>query len=134
MARRGVPAMAPSHLNNPPPLLAGTPLTASQAMLAGGVAGVPVSLLATPTELLKCRLQAQGGAKPPPGATFTLEQIRAGKALFRGPVQVMRHVVAHEGGVLGLYRGLLPTLVREVPGNAGEGWVAGWIAECVFVP
>ena len=104
-------------------------------MLAGGVAGVPVSLLATPTELLKCRLQAQGGAKPPPGATFTLEQIRAGKALFRGPVQVMRHVVAHEGGVLGLYRGLLPTLVREVPGNAGEaGWAAGWVAECASAP
>jgi solute carrier family 25 carnitine/acylcarnitine transporter 20/29 len=33
----------------------GQPLSVSQAMLAGGLAGVPVSLLATPTELLKCR-------------------------------------------------------------------------------
>ncbi len=38
---------------------AGTPLSTGQSIVAGAVAGVPVSLLATPTELLKCRLQAQ---------------------------------------------------------------------------
>lgn len=37
------------------PVPSGCPLTVGQAMLAGGLAGVPVSLLATPTELLKCR-------------------------------------------------------------------------------
>ena len=38
---------------------AGSPLTTGQSVVAGAAAGVPVSLLATPTELLKCRLQAQ---------------------------------------------------------------------------
>lgn len=96
----------------------GTPLTSAQAVLAGSMAGVPVSLLAAPTELLKCRLQAQGGARPPPGAAYTAADVRAGRALFNGPLQVMRSVLAHEGGVLGLYRGLGATLLREVPGNA----------------
>lgn len=85
------------------------------------MAGVPVSLLAAPTELLKCRLQAQGGARPPPGAAYTAADVRAGRALFNGPLQVMRSVLAHEGGVLGLYRGLGATLLREAPGNAGGG-------------
>jgi solute carrier family 25 carnitine/acylcarnitine transporter 20/29 len=30
----------------------------------------------------------------------------------------MQNVLRHEGGVLGLFRGLGPTLLREVPGNA----------------
>ena len=138
-------------------------------MLAGAIAGVPVSLLACPTELLKCRLQAQGGALPPPGAVYSLSDVKvglgaarrrqvggacsfrlechavcsgrcrsatnacmrparcvqAGRALFRGPVGVMRSVMTHEGGLLGLYRGLVPTLLREVPGNAGERGDAG---------
>lgn len=98
---------------------AGTPLTSMQAIIAGSIAGVPVSLLASPTELLKCRLQAQGGARPPPGAVYTAADVRAGRALFNGPLQVMRSVLAHEGGVPGLYRGLGATLLREVPGNAG---------------
>lgn len=88
-------------------------------MIAGAVAGVPVSLLACPTELLKCRLQAQGGMKPPAGAVYSLADVRAGRALFRGPVDVMRSVLRHEGGLLGMYRGLGATLLREVPGNAG---------------
>lgn len=39
--------------------IAGGPLTTGQSIVAGAAAGVPVSLLAAPTELLKCRLQAQ---------------------------------------------------------------------------
>lgn len=43
---------------------------------------------------------------------------QAGQALFTGPVDVARSVLAHEAGVLGLFRGLVPTLLRELPGNA----------------
>ena len=38
--------------------------------------------------------------------------------LYRGPSDVFRHVVANEGGIVGLFRGINPTLWREVPGNA----------------
>ena len=98
----------------------GAPLTAWQAVIAGGVAGVPVSLMAAPTELLKCRLQAQK-SKPPPGAVYTAADVRAGRALYRGPAQVAQAIVRYEGA-LQLFRGLSPTLLREVPGNAGGLW------------
>lgn len=37
--------------------------------------------------------------------------------VYRGPRDVARHVVQHEGGVPGLFKGLLATLSREVVGN-----------------
>ena len=114
----------------------GTPLTVVDRAVAGLGAGVAVSFLATPTELIKCRLQSQlsvaqaasqavGNGAPvsaalagtPPAAALaaaaTTPTIR-----HRGPLDVVRHVWAHERGVLGLFRGLTPTLAREVPGNA----------------
>jgi len=33
-------------------------------------------------------------------------------------MDVMRQVMRSEGGVIGLYKGLVPTLLREVPGCA----------------
>ncbi|KAK9120764.1 hypothetical protein Syun_018381 [Stephania yunnanensis] len=34
------------------------------------------------------------------------------------PMDVARHVLRSEGGTVGLFKGLVPTLAREVPGNA----------------
>lgn len=51
---------------------------------------------------LQCRMQQAGSAGRYPG----------------GPLQVLREVVASEGGLRGLTRGLGATLAREVPGNA----------------
>jgi solute carrier family 25 (mitochondrial carnitine/acylcarnitine transporter), member 20/29 len=93
-------------------------LTPTEAAIVGGLTGIPVSMLATPTELLKCRLQAQGGAKPPPGAIYSLADARAGKILYKGPVDALHLVTKFENGIFGLYRGLMATLWREVPGNA----------------
>ena len=39
-----------------------------------------------------------------------------GSLQYRGPMDVMRQVVKGEGGVLGLYKGFVPTMVREVAG------------------
>lgn len=46
-----------------PCCVAGTPLTVLDQMVAAVGASCVVSLVATPTELLKCRLQAQGNAE-----------------------------------------------------------------------
>jgi len=67
--------------------------------MCGMGAGVAVSLVATPTELIKCRLQAPG-----PGVVYT------------GPMDVARQVW-NARGLLGLYKGLFPTFYREIPGN-----------------
>nr|XP_043629135.1 mitochondrial carnitine/acylcarnitine carrier-like protein [Erigeron canadensis]XP_043629136.1 mitochondrial carnitine/acylcarnitine carrier-like protein [Erigeron canadensis]XP_043629137.1 mitochondrial carnitine/acylcarnitine carrier-like protein [Erigeron canadensis] len=93
----------------------GVPLTVNQQVVAGAGAGVAVSILATPTELIKCRLQAQSavvGAVAGPGG------IVAAVAKYSGPMDVAKQVLRSEGGVRGLFKGLVPTMGREVPGNA----------------
>ena len=37
---------------------------------------------------------------------------------YGGPMDVARQVLRSEGGVKGLFKGLVPTMAREVPGNA----------------
>ena len=81
------------------------------------------SMLACPTELVKCRLQAQSALMEAPvlagmGAAGGSAAIKAGAVRYTGPFDVARHVVRSEGGLLGLWKGLTPTLMREVPGNA----------------
>ncbi|CAN8267268.1 unnamed protein product [Cochlearia groenlandica] len=87
----------------------GDPLTISQQFLCGAGAGFAVSFLACPTELIKCRLQAEG-------ASTTSSMVASVK--YGGPMDVARHVVRTEGGPRGLFKGLFPTFLREVPGNA----------------
>lgn len=91
----------------------GAPLTVSQQVIAGAGAGVAVSFLATPTELIKCRLQAQGaGAAAEAGGAVTAA------LKYSGPMDVAKQVLRSEGGARGLFKGLFPTMAREVPGNA----------------
>ncbi|KAL5230403.1 hypothetical protein ABZP36_029179 [Zizania latifolia] len=87
----------------------GQPLTVNQQVVAGAGAGVAVSFLACPTELIKCRLQAQSALAEAAAAS--------GTALPKGPIDVAKHVV-REAGMKGLFKGLVPTMGREVPGNA----------------
>ncbi|KAM0059796.1 putative mitochondrial carrier domain superfamily [Helianthus debilis subsp. tardiflorus] len=106
----------------------GAPLTVNQQFVAGAGAGFAVSFLATPTELIKCRLQAQGAsatagvttaAVTEAGAATTAAGAATAKAVkYGGPMDVAKQVLRSEGGVRGLYKGLFPTFAREVPGNA----------------
>ncbi|KAF3792229.1 Mitochondrial carnitine/acylcarnitine carrier-like protein [Nymphaea thermarum] len=82
----------------------GAPLTVGQQTICGLGAGVAVSFLACPTELIKCR-QAQSA-------------LASAAVKYGGPMDVARHVLRSEGGMVGLFKGLVPTLAREVPGNA----------------
>lgn len=88
----------------------GAPLSVNQQVVCGAGAGVAVSFLACPTELIKCRLQAQSAL----GESVS----SAGAVKYGGPMDVAKHVLRSEGGLRGLYKGLVPTLAREVPGNA----------------
>ncbi|KAA8495075.1 Mitochondrial carnitine/acylcarnitine carrier-like protein [Porphyridium purpureum] len=71
----------------------------AQFAACGAGAGVGVSILATPTELIKCRLQA------------------AAKGVYKGPIDVAKQLLA-SAGPAGLFRGYVPTVMREVPGCA----------------
>lgn len=88
----------------------GAPLTVNQQVVAGAGAGVAVSFLACPTELIKCRLQAQSALASSDSAVVAVK--------YGGPMDVTRHVLKSEGGVRGLFKGLVPTMAREIPGNA----------------
>lgn len=103
----------------------GAPLTISQQIVCGAGAGVAVSFPACPTELIKCRLQAQSVlamAEAPAIVTATggyaAASVVGTSVKYRGPFDVVRQVLQSEGGIRGLFKGLTPTLLREVPGNA----------------
>ena len=99
---------------------AGSPLGTSEHVFSSMCAGAVVSFVASPTELIKCRLQHQGTY-----ASAILkhkEWEQAGKkgpapTLYRGPIDVLRTVYTREAGLRGLSNGLGATLVREIPGN-----------------
>ncbi|KAK1374957.1 mitochondrial carnitine/acylcarnitine carrier-like protein [Heracleum sosnowskyi] len=87
----------------------GSPLTINQQIICGAGAGVAVAFPACPTELIKCRLQAQSAMAEAGSAGVAVK--------YAGPVDVARHAY-QTAGVRGLFRGLVPTLAREIPGNA----------------
>lgn len=72
-------------------------LSLPEVGLAGIGAGAAVSLVACPTELVKCRLQAQPGA-------------------FAGAIDCTKQVLSSRG-VGGLFLGMRATMLREMAGN-----------------
>eukprot|EP01018_Ginkgo_biloba_P006210 Gb_33597 [translate_table: standard] len=95
----------------------GLPLSVSDQIKCGAGAGVAVSILACPTELVKCRLQAQS-ALALAGTSGVGSAAAVAAVKYEGPIDVARQVLRSEGGVRGLFKGLIPTFCREVPGNA----------------
>jgi hypothetical protein len=75
---------------------------------AGAGAGLVAGVVLTPIELIKCRLQTQNSR---------LRSSVLAQATFHGPVDLVRAEIA-SGGVRSLFRGLTPTLGREIIGNA----------------
>lgn len=76
-------------------------LTYSQLYASGAMAGFMNSFLASPIEQIRIRLQTQTA-----GSTVQLH----------GPIDAIRQIVKLGGIRHGLFRGLIPTLVREIHG------------------
>ncbi|KAJ9620961.1 carrier protein ymc1 [Taxawa tesnikishii (nom. ined.)] len=74
------------------------PLSYGQYYAAGAFAGIANTLLSSPIEHIRIRLQTQ-----PHGAN----------RLYSGPVDCIRKLSAHEGVLRGLYRGTSVTWLRE---------------------
>ncbi|KAL8670746.1 MAG: hypothetical protein Q9168_004725 [Polycauliona sp. 1 TL-2023] len=82
------------------------PLTALLA--CGAISGATTSLLLTPIELVKCKLQY-------PVSSTTDRTSQSHKS--RGPLSVIASVFRNHG-ILGFWRGQLGTLIRETGGSA----------------
>ncbi|KAG9289800.1 hypothetical protein G9A89_015380 [Geosiphon pyriformis] len=113
-----------------------------QLCIAGGLAGGLASLLLTPIELVKCKLQVQetlnynannieakstfshsepvhttGGSGIYNSAKPGIYLSAAKNPNFNGPYSVIKHTFKNNG-VVGFFRGLFPTLVRESIGGS----------------
>lgn len=86
-------------------------LPLSALFFTGAVAGAFTSLVLTPIELVKCRIQV-------PTVSLTDGTInRAPK-----PIEIIRQIYRH-GGLLGFWHGQFGTLIRETGGSAA--WFGG---------
>lgn len=84
------------------------PLPLSALWLTGAIAGAFTSLVLTPVELVKCKIQVPISAPVAPGGI-------APKAPT--PLSVIREVFRHQG-IRGFWHGQLGTLIRETGGCA----------------
>lgn len=82
-------------------------LSLDKIAVAGAGAGLINSVLASPVELLKIKLQAQFSNQKGTGRYFT------------GPIDCARFLIQRDGVGHGLFRGLWATVVREIPAYAG---------------
>jgi len=112
-------AFAPSSNSriSPPrssPTTSPQPILLVPTMISGMAAGFNISLLLTPVELIKCRLQVQReqadlriARGAPPESVKNL-----------GPIAMIRNAYRNEGGLRAFYRGHTGTMLREIPGGA----------------
>ncbi|KAL4975815.1 mitochondrial carrier domain-containing protein [Aspergillus desertorum] len=99
-----IPSNPRNNLNNPSEALA-----PSQAFLAGGLAGLANSLVSGPTEHIRIRLQTQSA--PPSSPSSRPDRVQTQRP-YNGAYSCLRRITA-AAGLTGLYRGQVPTMLRE---------------------
>jgi solute carrier family 25 carnitine/acylcarnitine transporter 20/29 len=77
-------------------------LTIPELAFAGFFSAIPATVVAAPAERIKVLLQVQG---------------QGGKPAYSGPLDVVKKLYA-EGGVKSIFRGTIPTILRDGPGSA----------------
>ncbi|KAG0262715.1 hypothetical protein BG011_009845 [Mortierella polycephala] len=115
-----VPDSNHSHAGSEP-----APLSIPMLCLSGGISGIFASMVLTPVELIKCKLQVQQI-----GHLFNKKDVKSApvrNALHSGPLSVMKHIYT-QNGLRGFYLGHFPTLLRETGG--GAAWFGSYEALC----
>ncbi|KAF9115786.1 hypothetical protein BGX27_006397 [Mortierella sp. AM989] len=99
------------------------PLSIPMLCLSGGISGVFASMVLTPVELVKCKLQVQQI-----GHMYTKKDKNLiPKAIHSGPLSVIKHIYT-QNGIRGFYLGHFPTFLRETGG--GAAWFGSYEAIC----
>ncbi|KAF9171016.1 hypothetical protein BGX21_000009 [Mortierella sp. AD011] len=99
------------------------PLSIPMLCLSGGISGVFASMVLTPVELVKCKLQVQQI-----GHLYTKDKaVSAPKTVHSGPLSVIKHIYT-QNGIRGFYLGHFPTFLRETGG--GAAWFGTYEAIC----
>jgi len=124
------------------------PLSMLQYTLAGGMAGVGASILLTPVELVKCKLQVQDVEALYNNASKELSSVAKSatsnatneianntvktttKIHYKGPMHVIYDTLSKHG-LRGMYRGFIGTLIREVSG--GCAWFGAYELACSYM-
>ncbi|KAJ3084782.1 putative mitochondrial ornithine carrier protein AmcA/Ort1, partial [Rhizoclosmatium globosum] len=99
-----------------------TPLSLTQLSTCGFFSGAIVSMVLTPIELIKCKLQVQGLNKHTASASI--------RPTYNGPFHIVRETLRAEG-VRGFYRGHLGTFLRESGG--GAAWFGTYEYVCMLL-
>ncbi|KAG0225794.1 hypothetical protein BGW41_004547 [Actinomortierella wolfii] len=122
------------------------PLSIPMLCLSGAISGVFASMVLTPVELVKCKLQVQqlgelyaskaaaaaaAVSAPTTAVHHSVKVTSTPKktTLHSGPLSVIRHIYAQHG-LRGFYLGHFPTFLREVGG--GAAWFGSYEAVCRF--
>ncbi|KZS98542.1 mitochondrial carrier [Sistotremastrum niveocremeum HHB9708] len=80
-------------------------LSSSQLLVSGAIAGLANGIVSGPVEHIRIRLQTQSSTKP----------------LYAGPWSAVKKI-SSEHGIAGLYKGQVPTFMREGVGFAAYFW------------
>ena len=88
-----------------------------KSIIAGSAAGLVQSLICSPTELIKLRMQVQGIGQEehrPIKKLFGASSV-ATSSSYHGPWKTTKLIYRQEGLFRGLFRGMFATSVRDVP-------------------
>ncbi|KAI8613568.1 putative mitochondrial ornithine carrier protein AmcA/Ort1 [Chytriomyces sp. MP71] len=96
------------------------PLGLTELSICGFFSGALVSMVLTPVELIKCKLQVQGLNKHVGGDVV--------RPTYNGPFHIISHTLRTEG-FAGFYRGHLGTFLRESGGGAAWFGTYEWVCK-----
>ncbi|KAM5528766.1 hypothetical protein FOXYSP1_19247 [Fusarium oxysporum f. sp. phaseoli] len=81
--------------------------------LAGATSAIASSIITSPLDVVKIKLQGRGGLQ-----LWTLDSVRKRRSFQERGLIGTGRAIWHEGGFIGMYRGLGPTMLANIPRGA----------------
>lgn len=81
--------------------------------LAGATSAIASSIITSPLDVIKVKLQGRGGLQ-----LWTLDSVRKRRPLQERGLIGTGRAIWHQGGLIGMYQGLGPTILANIPRGA----------------